>query len=229
MATFTTLPVVPFLSYPTSTSVTSSIATLGGNITGNGGTNVTRRGVLYALTVMNANPTLGGTGVVEIDDASVALGVFADKISGLAPTTAYSYVAFATNGVGTGYSSVASFTTTPTGPATAIAGPSSALPGQALAFVLNAYEPSSTLQLNTHTFHVSWGDGKTDVLNSFNGASLSHAFRELGNIPHSGITATDTTPATFCPLAHLWLRSLMLRLSARRCRSRERQAMTLSR
>ena len=45
--TFTTLAVAPTVTSPTLANVTSTTATLGGDVTGNGGATITKRGVLY--------------------------------------------------------------------------------------------------------------------------------------------------------------------------------------
>ena len=112
VSTFTTLAVAPTVATPTSASIASTTATLGGNVTANGGASLTKVGVLYAVTTTNANPTLGGTGVVEVDDASTTTGVFTVNATGLSVGTGYSFVAFATNSVGTTYTTpVSTFTT----------------------------------------------------------------------------------------------------------------------
>ncbi len=103
-------PTSPFVTSPTSTSVTSMSATLGGDVTGNGSSTITERGVVYALTSANANPQLGGTGVTHVTSAGTT-GAFTVDVTGLAVGSAYSFVAYATNGIGTAYSSVATFTT----------------------------------------------------------------------------------------------------------------------
>ena len=110
IATFTTL-MLPTVTNPTAAVITSMTATLGGNVTSNGGFSITKRGVLYALTSVNSNPTLGGTGVIEVDDASATTGVFTESVSGLGAATGYTFVAFATNSVGTTYTSASTFTT----------------------------------------------------------------------------------------------------------------------
>jgi streptogramin lyase len=105
---------VPAVDTPTVTAVSSAAATLGGRLASAGTAAVTKRGVLYARTATNPNPTLGGTGVVEVDDASTATGTFTEAATGLTPGTGYSFVAFATNANGTAYTPVTSFTTLPT-------------------------------------------------------------------------------------------------------------------
>ena len=84
------------MTSPTATSITSTSATLGGTVSSDAGASLSKRGVLYALTSVNSNPTLGGTGVKEADDASTSTGTFTEAITGLTAGAGYSYVAFAT-------------------------------------------------------------------------------------------------------------------------------------
>ena len=101
---------VPIVAAPTSTQVTTTTATLGGNVTNDGGATVTARGVVFAETATNNNPQLGGTGVSNVTGTGT-IGDFTVAIGSLSPGTAYSFAAYATNGVGTGYSVTGSFTT----------------------------------------------------------------------------------------------------------------------
>jgi uncharacterized repeat protein (TIGR02543 family) len=100
----------PIVAAPSSTQVTTTTATLGGNVTSDGGTIITARGVVFAETATNNNPQLGGTGVSNVTGTGT-IGVFTVDIGSLSPGTAYSFAAYATNNVGTGYSVTGSFTT----------------------------------------------------------------------------------------------------------------------
>ena len=106
----------PTVTSPTYIDVTATTATLGGDATSDGGATITTRGVLYAPTATDANPTLGDGMATEVDDMSGGAGVFTEGVTGLSPNTAYSFVAFAANSVGTTYTSpVSTFTTKATG------------------------------------------------------------------------------------------------------------------
>lgn len=65
---------------------------------------VTSRGFVYAETALNATPELGGLAVTEVTLGN-GLGSFDAFIDSLTPGTEYSIRAFATNSVGTAYSS----------------------------------------------------------------------------------------------------------------------------
>lgn len=97
------------------TSVANTIgltsATLGGNVTSDGGATVTERGVVYAKTSENANPLIAGTSVTKNTNGS-GNGVFSENITGLAAGTQYSFKAYAINSQGTSYGNVVTFTTT---------------------------------------------------------------------------------------------------------------------
>ncbi len=97
----------------TTTSVTtygSTNATMGGNISDDGGATVSERGVVYSVTATNSNPEIGGTGVTKDDNGS-GTGSFSESISGLSAGTAYSVKAYAINSAGTSYGEVKTFTT----------------------------------------------------------------------------------------------------------------------
>jgi hypothetical protein len=101
----------PSVTTPTSTGITANSATLGGNVTSDGGATITERGVVYALTATNPNPQIGGTGVTKLTAAGTT-GVFTVNAPGLASNSNYSFKAYATNSAGTTYTSPASAFTT---------------------------------------------------------------------------------------------------------------------
>jgi hypothetical protein len=100
----------PTLGQPSATAITDTLATLGGNVTGDGGASVSARGVVYALTSANTNPQLGGTGVTALATTGTT-GAFTVDSSGLAPGTAYTFAAYATNAQGTAYGATGTFNT----------------------------------------------------------------------------------------------------------------------
>ena len=101
---------VPTLTSPTKTGITSTDATLGGNVTADGGATIIERGVVYAETATNNNPTIGGTGCIDVTTTGTT-GVFTVAVTGLTTATGYSYKAYATNSQGTSYTTVDTFTT----------------------------------------------------------------------------------------------------------------------
>lgn len=97
-------PVVPTLSTVDAGSISSTSATMGGNITDDGGSQITARGVCWNTssgpTTAN-NKTSDGTGT----------GSFSSALSGLNPGVTYYAKAYAVNEAGTGYGNEISFKT----------------------------------------------------------------------------------------------------------------------
>ena len=115
MGIFTTLPAAtaPLITSPTSANITASSATLGGIVTGTGGFPVLQRGVVFSLTDINPDPSMGGTGVSAFAASTTGTGAFTVNATNLSPGKNYSFKAYAINAVGTSYTEVGTFTTTP--------------------------------------------------------------------------------------------------------------------
>ncbi len=106
---FTTLaPVAPTTNTAAASAITSTTATLNGNITSDGGATITARGFVYATS--NAGLTIDNTAADTVI-VSGTTGVFTENITGLTAGTAYFYAAYAINSVDTTYGEVQSFTT----------------------------------------------------------------------------------------------------------------------
>ena len=99
----------PLITTPivTTTAVTSynqNSATVGGNVTNNGGATVTEKGIYWGTT---QNPETTGT-KLQIGNGT---GVYSTTLSGLNPFTTYYVKAYAINSAGTNYGAQISFTT----------------------------------------------------------------------------------------------------------------------
>ena len=94
----------PTVSTSSVTNITQTTATSGGNVTSDGGSSVTARGVCWSAspnpTLINSHTTIG-TGT----------GQFTSNLTGLTPNTLYYVRAYAINSVGTAYGNDNSFTT----------------------------------------------------------------------------------------------------------------------
>lgn len=103
--------VIPTVLRVAATNITALTATFGGNITSDGGSTVTASGIVYSTTT---NPLLSGTGVTDsTTNPLITIGSYSFSTSGLIHSTKYYFRAYATNSVGTAYSSLDSFTTAP--------------------------------------------------------------------------------------------------------------------
>jgi len=103
---FTTLAVIPTLaSTETATSITTTTALSGGNITDNGGAVVTISGIVWSTT---STPTIA-LSTKTTDGTST--GTYTSSLTGLTAATTYYVRSYATNSVGTNYGTQTSFTT----------------------------------------------------------------------------------------------------------------------
>ena len=96
LATLTTLPIG---------NITDIAATTGGNITNDGGTPVTQRGVVWSTS---PNPTTANNSTTN----GSGTGSFTSNLTSLTASTTYYVRAYATNSAGTAYGNEVSFTTT---------------------------------------------------------------------------------------------------------------------
>lgn len=96
---------MPSVSTIEITEITASSAKCTGNVSGDGGAEITARGFCYGLTanptLLNQSETVGGT-----------TGSFEATLTNLQPNKTYHVRAFATNSVGTNYGEDKTFTTT---------------------------------------------------------------------------------------------------------------------
>ena len=102
--TFTANSDVPTLTTAAITAVTSNTAESGGDISSDGGSPVTARGVCWSTS---ANPTIANSATTN----GTGIGSFVSNLTGLNPATFYYVRAYATNSAGTAYGNQVSFTT----------------------------------------------------------------------------------------------------------------------
>jgi hypothetical protein len=106
---------LPNIGTNTATSVTRTTAIIGGNLTWDGNSLVTGRGVCWDLT-SNVDMTSSQANVPWGSSPIGTLGSFSYTLQGftqLSPNTTYYFRAYATNSVGTALGPVRSFTTLP--------------------------------------------------------------------------------------------------------------------
>ncbi|MGV3460931.1 MAG: T9SS sorting signal type C domain-containing protein [Flavobacterium sp.] len=147
------------------TSITSTTATLGGNVTA-AGCGTVSRGVVYATT---ATPAIGGTGVTNLTSGT-GTGAFTANATGLTGGTLYHVRAYATNNAGTVYGSEITFTTPP----------ANDLCADAATLTVNSTATSGTFVGSTFTTFTN-GSSKKDVWYKFTAScSGSHTITLAG-------------------------------------------------
>jgi len=101
---FITTATTPTVTTDAASSITTNSATSGGNITSDGGSAVSSRGVCWSTS---PNPTTANSTTVN----GSGTGIFTSSITGLSIGTTYYVRAYAINGIGTAYGNEISFTT----------------------------------------------------------------------------------------------------------------------
>jgi hypothetical protein len=96
---------VPSLTTTAISAITNDAAASGGNITNDGGSAVTARGVVWNTTINPVLPGLGNT------SNGSGIGSFSSSLTSLSPQTQYHVRAYATNSTTTGYGDNISFFT----------------------------------------------------------------------------------------------------------------------
>jgi uncharacterized protein (TIGR02145 family) len=99
--------IIPTVTTTQPTNVSLILATAGGEITADGGSAITGRGVCWST---HANPTVADSKTVEVP----GFGSFASLLTALTEGTTYYVKAYATNIAGTGYGDAIAFTTSVT-------------------------------------------------------------------------------------------------------------------
>lgn len=95
------------------TPIKTNAATLYGDVTSNGGDAITERGFVYALSSVDASPTVAESSGANVTKVVVSgtTGAFNQTISNLSDSSEYSFIAYAINSTGTSESSVQVFST----------------------------------------------------------------------------------------------------------------------
>jgi uncharacterized protein (TIGR02145 family) len=93
------------LTSTVASSITNTSAISGGNITNDGGTLITQRGICFSSS---PSPTTANTTIIS----GSGIGSFTSNLTGLTSSTTYYIRAYATNSSGTAYGNEVSFTTT---------------------------------------------------------------------------------------------------------------------
>jgi hypothetical protein len=101
---FTATAVTPTVTTSAINTITATGAAGGGNITSDGGSDITARGICWGTS---QNPTISGSKTSD----GTGTGNFTSTITGLSPGTTYYARAYATNSAGTAYGAQVTFVT----------------------------------------------------------------------------------------------------------------------
>ncbi|GAA4393135.1 Ig-like domain-containing protein [Hymenobacter koreensis] len=157
---------LPTVTTAAPTSVTGTSAILGGEVTADGGANVTERGVVYSTS--NTTPTITDTK----DTNGSGTGTFTETITGLPAATTYYVRAYATNAAGTSYGTVQTFTTQTS----------------VVSIVRASGTPTNAAQVN---YTVTFANPVTGVsVNNF-GLTFTGSFTTFGSV--SSVSGSGTT------------------------------------
>jgi hypothetical protein len=208
--TFTTAAAVPTVTTAVPSSITTSSAVLGGNVTADGGATVTGRGVVYSVTSTNGTPTIGGGSVTQAPNGS-GPGTFSATISSLSPGTNYSVRAYATNSAGTSYGATVTFTTAAAVPTVTQLSPTSGPVGTSVVITGTDFAGTTAVSFNGKptaftvnsatqiTATVAAGTTTGNVIVTTSGGSSAAAAANvftviLPSTSVSSITTTTTSP-----------------------------------
>ena len=103
--TFATITAIPVVTTTSVSSITNTTAASGGNVSDDGGSTVTARGVVWGTS---ANPTTANSKTTN----GTGTGSYTSSLTGLTSGAAYHVRAYATNSIGTAYGADVAFTTT---------------------------------------------------------------------------------------------------------------------
>ena len=158
-------PTLPTVITNAITSILTTTATGGGNVTSDGNATVTAKGVCWS-TITGA--TTGNSHTID----GTGKGAFVSSLTGLTPNTLYYVRAYATNSVGTAYGAEVSFTTLPSYPlimrVSVNSGDTVTIPHQEYDIYSNPY---------TYNYFVDYGDGSPIVhVTLYNDPNCTHTY-----------------------------------------------------
>lgn len=167
---------LPILTTSSLSNITLTTASSGGNISSDGGSDITARGVCWSTS---SNPTISDNKTINGNNT----GSFTSALSGLSASTKYYIRAYATNEIGTGYGNVLSFTT-----GTVAIGDS--YQGGIVAYILQPNDPGYVIG-QTHGLIAAPTDQGDVKWYNYNYIMLNATATNLG----SGITNTNAIVA----------------------------------
>jgi hypothetical protein len=174
--------VLPNVTTTTVTSITATSAISGGNVTSQGGSIVTARGVCYGTS---PNPTLSNSFTTN----SAGTGTFTSNLTGLTQNTTYYVRAYATNSFGTAYGIQRTFTTL-TAPSVTVG---QSFQGGVVGYIYQPGDPGYVAG-ETHGLIVSTADISNGIIWS---SSSSVILATTGGVLGTGLSNTNQLVSTF--------------------------------
>lgn len=110
----TSAPQIPTMERVTKGEITTTTASITGNIAAENGASITAKGICYSST--NTTPAVGQGGTTCTSNGT-GTAAYTASITGLTANTLYYFRSYATNSAGSGYSGADTFTTETTPPA----------------------------------------------------------------------------------------------------------------
>jgi hypothetical protein len=136
---------IPIVSTTVGSNITSTSAIIGGNVSFEGGSPITQRGVVWNTSI---NPTLSD----NYSSNGVGIGVFSNSITSLNPSTKYYVRAYAVNSFGTSYGNQVEIQTLDPVPVLISTNPCNSLLG-----INSSYEHWHSSSYDSHSWTVSNG------------------------------------------------------------------------
>ena len=189
VAALTGTAVLPTVTTTAASSVATTSAVLGGNVTADGGATVTERGVVYV--VGTGTPTTSNTKALVATSGIVIGTAYSGTVSGLTASTQYTVRAYAINSVGTSYGSPLSFTTTAAPTTVTSIGPAGSSPTNAASV----------------TYTVTFAAAVTGV------TATNFSLTATGAVAGAGVTGVSGSGTTYTVTANTGTGSGTLRLN----------------
>ena len=189
--TVTVPAVAPTVTTAAATSLTATSATLGGDVTADGGATITERGVVYVTgsgTPTTADPKITATGTT---------GSFTASATGLTAGTTYTVRAYAINSAGTSYGSSQSFSTSAATPTLTSLSPTSGPVGTSVTLTGTNFTAGSTVSFNgTAATSVTFNSATSLTALVPSGATSGNVTVTTTDGTTSGLAFTVTTPVS---------------------------------
>jgi VCBS repeat-containing protein len=187
-------------------SLDSNVATIDITVRPINDAPVTRAGADAAIDE-GGTASFDGRGSFDVDgDSLTYFWEFGDGATATGPTASHRYpesgeytISLTVSDGAASSTDTLTLTVRNLAPVASVGGPTSAVPGQSVAFNFSASDPSPGDTAAGFTYQIAWGDGQTESASgSATGVTRSHIYTSTGNHTVS-VTATDRNGGTSAP------------------------------